>query len=417
MEPQNSSTTPAIDAAGSPARGLLVARQPIYDAGLEVQAYELIIRTRDGGGQLDAADGTATTAMVRELGPALLGGKTGFVKASREYVLNGGGTMFPPGRVVTQITPAAGSDEFLVDAVRELVTSGYEVALEGFSFSGEIVPLLDVVSTVKVDVAAFSEEALASQVRLFEPYGRRLLAHNVDSHEDFERCLGLGFELFQGHFFCTPKLESTHGEIQSNSLNRMRLIGSLQDPDVEIAQLQDIISTDVGLSFKLLQLVNSAFFALPREIESIRDAIMLLGIKNIRRWATLMALTENDDKPHELLVTGLVRARMCELVAEAAGERDTDAYFTTGLFSVVDALMDASMVEVLAQLPFAEDIVAALLRYEGAKGEALRAVLAYEQGNIAELNALPAASAPLSELYARSVEWAGEAGGGLEAKS
>jgi EAL and modified HD-GYP domain-containing signal transduction protein len=195
----------------------------------------------------------------------------------------------------------------------------------------------------------------------------------------------------------------------------MRLIGSLQDPDVEISQLQDIISTDVGLSYRLLRLVNSAFFALPREIESIRDAVVLLGINNIRRWATLMALTEVDDKPDELLVTGLVRARMCELAAASRGERDTDAYFTAGLFSVVDALMDSSMVELLSQLPLSPDLSAALLRYEGPKGEVLRGVLAYEQGNDAELGPLASLPAAPSELYSQAVQWATQASGGLSA--
>ena len=221
-------------------------------------------------------------------------------------------------------------------------------------------------------------------------------------------------QLFQGHFLSQPNL-AAGGDLRGNSLNSMRLVASLQKREVELSELQEIIGQDVGLSYKLLRLVNSAFFALPREIESIRDAVVLLGINNIRRWATLMALTEVDDEPDELLVTGLVRARMCELVASSQGERDTDAYFTAGLFSVVDALMDAPMIELLSQLPLSPDLSAALLRHEGPKGEVLHGVLAYEQGKAAELGPLASLPAATSELYSQAVEWATEASGGITA--
>jgi c-di-GMP phosphodiesterase len=403
-----------LDAEASPARGILIARQPIYDADLAVDAYEIVIRGRDGTGMLDANEGTATTAMVRDIGPALVGNRRGFVKGSREFILNGAAAMFPVNRLVTEVSPAVGSDEFLVEAVRDLVELGHEIALEGFLYSEDVLPLLRLATVVKLDIGAFEGDELTEEVARWRVHGARLLAHNVHSHEDFDRCSTLDFTLFQGHFLSTPNL-SAGGELRTNSLNSMRLVASLQNPDVELSELQDIIGQDVGLSFKLLRLVNSAFFALPREIESIRDAVVLLGINNIRRWSTLMALTEVEDKPDELLVTGLVRARMCELAASSRGDRDTDAYFTAGLFSVVDALMDSSMVELLSQLPLSPDLSAALLRYEGPKGEVLRGVLAYEQGNDAELGPLASLPAAPSELYSQAVQWATQASGGLSA--
>jgi len=414
MDTNRPPTSPDVEVDAPPARGTLIARQPIYDADLAVDAYELVIRGRDGSGALEANEGTATTAMVRDIGPALLVGKRGFVKGSREFILNGAGAMFPVDRLVTEVTPAAGSDEFLVEAAQDLVDLGHEIALEGFSYSDELLPLLRLASVVKLDVGGFDDGDLDEEVTRWRAHGARLLAHNVHSHDDFDRCRALDFELFQGHFLSKPK-PSPGGELRGSSLNSVRLVASLQKPDVELAELREIIGQDVALSFKLLRLVNSAFFALPREIESIRDAVVLLGINNIRRWATLMALTEVDDKPDELLVTGLVRARMCELAAASRGERDTDAYFTAGLFSVVDALMDSSMVELLSQLPLSPDLSAALLRHEGPKGELLHSVLAYEQGNAAELGPLASLPAAPSELYSQAVEWATQASGGLSA--
>jgi EAL and modified HD-GYP domain-containing signal transduction protein len=135
----------------------------------------------------------------------------------------------------------------------------------------------------------------------------------------------------------------------------------------------------------------------------------------VRKWATLMALADSQDKPRELMVTGLVRARMCELLAKAYNQGDLEGAFTTGIFSVVDALTDQSMVELLQSLPLSREIIHALLNHEGSKGRILRAAIAYERGDFAELSNMPPTRTPLSDLYAESVDWATEALGGLPA--
>jgi EAL and modified HD-GYP domain-containing signal transduction protein len=199
------------------------------------------------------------------------------------------------------------------------------------------------------------------------------------------------------------------------SVNRVRLLARLHSEDIDFDELQEIVGRDIALSYNLLRFINSAFFALPRRVESIRDALVLLGALNVRKWATLMALAESQDKPRELVVTGLVRARMCELLAGVYQHRDAEGAFTTGLFSVVDALTDRSMVELLSTLPLSREIIEALLNYEGTKGRILRATVAYEHGNFGELGDVPPTRTPLSDLYAQAVAWATEASGGLPA--
>jgi EAL and modified HD-GYP domain-containing signal transduction protein len=238
------------------------------------------------------------------------------------------------------------------------------------------------------------------------------LARGVEQHDELETCLGLGFDLLQGYFICQPRVVSETG-LEVMDVNRVRLIARLHDEDVDFDDLQEIIGRDIALSYNLLRFINSAFFALPRRVESIRDALVLLGAINVRKWATLMALAESHDKPRELVVTGLVRARMCELLAGVYHHRDVEGAFTTGLFSVVDALTDRSMVELLSTLPLSREIIEALLKYEGIKGRILRAAVAYERGNFGELGDLPPTRTPLSDLYAQAVDWATEASGGL----
>jgi EAL and modified HD-GYP domain-containing signal transduction protein len=291
---------------------------------------------------------------------------------------------------------------------------GHKLAIDPFVATENVTALLHIADAVKID-ATLDRATLADHVSIGRHAGVRTVAKNVETHEAFETCKGLGFDLFEGYFFCQPRAVENK-PLEVNNLNKLRLIAELQDPEVDIDKLGAIVSRDVGLSYNLLRFVNSAFFSVPRRIESIKDALVLLGLSNVKRWATLMALAQGNDKPHELIVTGLVRARMAELVAVARGDkREREVYFTVGLFSVVDALMDTSLIEVLRQLPFSQEIMDGLLNYEGPKGELLHGILAYERGDFAPLLALMPAGTPPADFYAQAVEWATEAGGGLVA--
>ena len=186
-------------------------------------------------------------------------------------------------------------------------------------------------------------------------------------------------------------------------LGSLRRLGELTAGDVSFEDLERIIGSDVGLSLKLLRYVNSAFFALPRTVGSVREALTLLGVRTVRRWATVMVISAIPDVPDELVAQGLRRARMCEVLAGSALPEERETLFTIGLFSVADALLDAPMAEVLDSLPFTDEIQAALLRREGPKGELLAAVIAYERGDFPTLAAgrrgpsrSPAPTAPRS---------------------
>jgi EAL and modified HD-GYP domain-containing signal transduction protein len=400
----------------NPVSDVLVARQPIYDSAMNVAAYELIVRDRDRGRLPSADSAAATSSTITEIGLSLVAGHQAFVKISRPFLLDGYAAALPSDRVVFEVRPSITPDSRVVGALEALVADGYTLCLQGFGHDEGMLPLLELAKVVKLDVRELDPGTLREQVSLVARHGVKLVAENVETHDELDFCQELGFDLYQGYFFCKPRVVNERG-IQVNDMARLQLVAELQGPDVDFGALQEIISHDVGLSYNLLRFVNSAFFSLPRRVESLRDALVLLGLNNVRRWTTLMALASSQDKPHELLVTGLIRARMCELVAEAAGEKDREAYFTIGLFSVVDALMDSSMIEVLRSLPFSQEIIGALLNYDGQKGQVLHGVLSYERGDFEDLGALgalPAGASP-SELYSQAVEWATQANGGLVA--
>lgn len=394
-----------------PTADVLVARQPIYDRALTVAAYKLLVQQRGGDATRD--EEAATSSTIAELGLNLVMGHPAYIKVSRTFLLEGYARALPSDRVVFEISPDISLDPVIAETIRELVADGFPIALDGFVFGGSLHELVDVASVVKLDVRAFEGGLLRDQVERVRPFGTKLLASNVENHDEAAMCDEIGFDLLQGYFFCKPRVVSSQA-LHPNQLTQLQLISALHSSDIQMDELQAIISRDVGLSYSLLRFVNSAFFSLPRRVESLSDALVLLGLRNVRRWATLVALASADDKPHELVVTALVRGRMCELVAKESGQQDTDGFFTAGMFSVVDALMDRSMIEVLSALPFSPDMIKALLNYEGPKGRTLRAVIAYERGAFGELGQLPPLHTPLSDLYARAVEWATEASGRLD---
>ena len=381
---------------------VFVARQPVYDPRLRVVAYELLV------------EGAGESSAISELGLSLVAGHSAYIPVTRAFLLEGFATALPPDRVVLCAGADLQIDAPVRGAIEELVADGYKLALMDFEPGGPAEPLLPLASVAGLAVTGVDRAVLRSRLAHVSSRGAAALARGVEYHDELEMCTELGFDLLQGHFICQPRVVSDPG-LKVMDVNRVRLLAELHDETVDFDLLQDIIGRDIALSYNLLRFINSAFFSLPRRVDSIRDALVLLGALNVRKWATLMAVAESQDKPRELVVTGLVRARMCELLAGVYAHRDTEGAFTTGLFSVVDALTDRSMVELLSTLPLSREIIAALLNYEGTKGRILRAAIAYERGNFAELGDLPPSRLPLADLYAQAVEWATEASGGLPA--
>jgi EAL and modified HD-GYP domain-containing signal transduction protein len=211
-------------------------------------------------------------------------------------------------------------------------------------------------------------------------FGVQLVAEKVQTYTELRRCRELDFDYFQGFFLSRPQvLKRT--SVPPNQIDTLELITHMQDPDVAIEDLAAIIRRDVALSYKLLRIVNSAYYSLPRHVDSIKDAIVLLGTRQIGSWVSLINLAQIARKPKELTITALVRARMCELVGAANGRADTDSFYTVGLFSVLDALLDVTMDTALEALPLSTDVHDAVATREGIMGRTLAGVIAYEQGD------------------------------------
>jgi len=411
------SLSQAIATAGSSdAAPSFVARQPIYDRALDVYAYELLFRTDDVD-HADVRDEEAATAgtvvtTFADIGlDALVGGRAGFVNATREFVMRGFVTLLPAGRVTLELRRTEALDPAVLTELRRLAQLGYTIALDDFVMRPDSIGLLEVAHYVKLDVQAFTRDQLTDQVTQLQPHKVKLIAAKIEDHRTFDFCKEVGFDYFQGYFFCQPRTVAGRG-IPANRLTQMRLMAVLQDPQCELEELDRAISNDLGVSFRLLRWINSAYFSLPRKVSSVREALMLLGVRNVRSWALLMTLAGIDDQPSELIRTAMVRAKMCELVAQSLGRPDPAAHFTVGLFSVVDAFMNMRMTDVLAELPLSPEVAAALLDHSGPLGEVLAWVLTYERAHFECLAPSPQADAMLRDAYVVALRFADQAEAG-----
>lgn len=393
-----------------PPSEVVVARQPIFDPRLRAVGYELLFRPGQAGTALVTDPETATATVVlnsfTELGlERMVGRRPAWINVSREFVLSGLAQSIPPERVLLEILEDQLIDEELVAAVAALKQRGYRLALDDFRYDPAAEPLLGLVDVVKLDLLDLGREQLAAEVARLRPYGVSLLAEKLEAREDFAFCAEVGCDLFQGYFFCRPEVVRGR-RVDARRQSLLVLLAALQDPAVELHDLERMLARDVGLSYRLLRYINSAFFGLRHEVRSIGQALALLGVANLRQWVTLSIFAGVDDKPGELTLTALIRARFCELAAERDGPAVAAELFTLGLFSVLDALMDLPMEEALASIPFPEDTRRALITQEGPRGLLLRCITALEAGDFDQAEAdRPNAGA----LYLSALAWADEA--------
>jgi EAL and modified HD-GYP domain-containing signal transduction protein len=359
---------------------VFIARQPIFDPALSVVGYELLFRGANQNVAIISDHDEATSTVVMnaftEIGlDNVVGERRAWINVSRDFLLGGLARALPRGRVVLELLEDQQIDDALIESLEDHRAHGYEIALDDFAGDEAMLPVLPHVDIVKVDLFGRDAATVAGDYRRLARHDLTLLAEKVETREEYEHCLELGFDMFQGYFFCKPERMEARG-VAPNKLSMLQLVAALQDPKIEIRQLETLVTRDVALSYRLLRYINSAFFGLRREVDSINRALMLLGIANIKRWATLSIFAGVDEKPRELIETALVRGRFCEI----AGEGNKDQLFTLGLFSVVDALMDAPMEDVLASIPFPNEMREALIAHSGPRGELLAAALSFERG-------------------------------------
>ncbi len=392
---------------------VLLGRQAIFDRQTRVCAYELLFRG-DRVGRAAPVDDTFATASVIvnafvEFDVArLIGPHRAFINVDHDFLRDGRPVPLPSDRVVLEILETTVVDDEVIAAVRNLRDAGFGIALDDFAFSPDWDPLLDLAHLVKVDVRAQPLETLPARLEALRHRPVQLLAEKVETRDEYEALRDLGFHYFQGFFLERPEvLEGRRTPVAQ--MQAMRLLSELMKENPRLDAIEQLIAQDVTLSHKLLRSVNSAMFALPYRVRSLREAVRLVGISAIARWASMLTLGALSDKPAAVVQTALVRARTCELLARATGDPAPDTYFMVGLLSMLDVLLDVSMADAVTGLPFDEEVVGALVARSGPLGDALCCALASERCRPEGLRFRTLGPAEINAAYVEALAWSAEA--------
>lgn len=390
---------------------VLFARQPIFDRKQRVFGYELLFRN----GETDRAqflDGDLATrsvllnAYAENSAPQLLNGKPGFLNVSRTMM--SAVPAFARQFLVVEVLEQEHGHDQIVEAIENLKHRHFKIALDDFSMADYQPELIEAVDIVKLDVLQYDDAGLERAVGTLREHPVRLLAEKVETPDMFRRCEALGFDLFQGYFFCRPELIRGH-ILDANRRAIFDLLREMYQPEVNIDHVTEIVRRDVVLSYKLLKLVNSSFYRRVQQVDSITQAIMLLGIDRIRSWSTLVSLGKLNHKPDELQKESLMRAYMCEFLA---GPDDIDAQlmsFSAGLLSCLDAWFDYPLMQLMETLPLSDTLRGAVVDKSGPIGRALKVSTKYMHSqwhdiSAKELEELGLPMEKLCEAYAYAIE-------------
>lgn len=392
-----------------------IARQPIMDAGHHIIAYELLFRHSAQAESAHIQDDTEAGLNIIantlcDMGTEwLLKGKLAFVNMEVDMLHSNFTTMLPTENVVIEVLETVKVTPELLDRLKELKEAGYRFALDDFHYSPELEALLPLASYVKLDVLAHSPGELASMVNMVRRHPVKLVAEKVETPEQFQHCSNLGFDYFQGYYFARPEnlVARVITPVHATVLQIMERVRQGAD----IKDLENLFKKDVALTFKLLRYINSAGFGLRCEVQSIRHAVSILGMQPLYRWLTLLLVTSGTGPTTSVLSrTAVTRGRLCELLGKHGLPRsDQDNLFIVGVFSLLPAMLEMTMDQVLERVVIADEIAEALMGRTGIYGPFLALTEAVESGEIGLLEDLTLSllltPEQVSEAHLQSLAW------------
>jgi c-di-GMP-related signal transduction protein len=391
-----------------------VGRQPIYDRDGAVVAHELLFRAGATASTASRRDAHATArvlvAAFTEFGlDEVSGGRVCFINLTRDFLTGHLPLPFDCSQAVLEVLETTDVDEEVLAGVTALHEQGYTIALDDFVFGTSHERLLDVATYVKIDMLDADEATIRATVLNCRLYSHlQLIAERLETPEALDLAMSLGFEFFQGHVLGRPHVSSAVA-LAPSRLTRLRIMAALSGDDVDIDELIALVGQDAGLSLRLLRATNAASFGLNRTVSSIRDAVVALGMARLRQWVTLMLVADITEADPEQLSHLLIRARTCQLLAEAAGLPGEPAYIG-GLLSAVADLFDEPTDRILNGVPLDKALTEALVTGSGPLGDVLTAVRAYMAPGVAPDGAPPAVAtddpAALASVYLAAVRWA-----------
>lgn len=308
----------------------------------------------------------------------LCDGRRAFLNCTREVLLKDLVTLLPANQTVVEILETVEPGDRVIAACKQLKEAGYLIALDDFAPNDPRSTLCDFADILKIDFRATKPEERAGLMRRFGTAKRRMLAEKLETPQEFRQARDMGFVLFQGYFFRRPEVMMAR-EVPASKLHYLRLLEMVCRAELDLRELERAIKQEASICYRLLRYLNSPLFGFSLEIKSIRHAMAILGERELRRWIRLVVTVgAAEQKCSELVLTGLARARFCELLS--ARLRSDSDLFLMGLLSIMDAILEVRMDVLLEQLPVDKETKAALLGQASRLRPLYQLMLAQESG-------------------------------------
>lgn len=389
-----------------------VARQPIFDREEKVFGYELLFR--DGlenafhGDTDEASRATLDRTLLMGL-DVLCDGRRAFVNCTRDTLIKGLVTLLPSAMTVVEVLESVPADPDVLAACQSLKEAGYLIALDDYVANDPREALAEMADIIKVEMQLTSEEERVALIKRFGPWRCRMLAEKIETRAEFVRARDLGFVYFQGYFFRRPEMMNTR-DMPANHLNYLRMLQEVSRPELALGELEKLVKAEASVCYRLLRYLNSAMFGFHSEIHSVRHALSILGERDVRRWVRLVAAVgAGQEKTSDLVLSALVRGRFGELLAPRVKHGESDL-FLLGLLSLIDAMMEMPMAEVLDKIPLDHATKAVLLGQPSPLRPVYQLMLAHESGEweaAAELSrSLQVDAEDVAGYYWQAQEWA-----------
>jgi EAL and modified HD-GYP domain-containing signal transduction protein len=316
---------------------------------------------------------------------------------------------------VVEVLETVPADPDVAAACLNLKEAGYMIALDDYVTNDPREALAEMADIIKVEMQLTTAEEQTALIKRFGPRRCRMLAEKIETQAEFARARDQGFVYFQGYFFRRPEMINTH-DVPANRMNYLRLLQEASRPELELGALEKLIKAEASVCYRLLRYLNSAAFGLQSEIHSVRHALSMLGERDVRRWVRLVAAVgAGQDSTSDLVLSAMVRGRFGELLSPLVPHGESDL-FLLGLLSLIDAMMEMPMAEVLEKIPLQQATKAVLLGQASVLGPVFQLMLAHESGEweaAAELSrSLRLDSAEVAGFYWTAQKWAREVANG-----
>jgi len=395
------------------------ARQPILDKNKKLFAYELLFRDSIDNVFPDIDGDEATSKMIEasqfNMGISeFTGNKPAFINFTLETLKQGYPEMLEPDEVVVEILETIKPGKQLLAFCKDLHKKGYTLALDDYEHQSVWAHFYPYIKIIKIDIQLSGLDEIREVLKATKDYPHiKMLAEKVETYEEYDQMFQLGFDYFQGYFFAQPEMIKTKN-LSPSQIAMAELLYETSKTELDLNSITHVFERDVSLSYKLLRYANSAIFKRRNEISTIKQALVILGSGELKRFIGLMfAITANPNKPSELINLAMTRAKFCELVAhDIRSQLDTSIAFLTGLLSMIDAILDEDMASVLEKLPLSEDIKNPLLTKKGVMAALIKLVEYIEQAQWDKttlvMEKLKLDKDKVVEHYNQAVAWADE---------